>query len=713
MFNNKLISVLFFLICSLILNPAFSASTPNIQVSRTSGVAPLAVFFDATGTTSTSTNQPFHELHYVWDFDDPNSGNWSITDRSKNTAYGPVAAHVFESPGTYNVVLTVRETNGGVSTRQVTITVQNPNNVFSGAKTVCFSTSGNFNGCPSGAKHVTTSSLTDVQDEIGSGKRLLVRSGETFPSGAGGQFEIRIDGPGHIGSYGPGRARINAGVQLHTPASDWRITDLEMTGGDDDMLVAEYTPDLLFMNNTGGSNNFDSMVNLNNNVLQSQNRDLPRGIFIIENDVRNIRSTGMYIAAKDMALMGNLIDGVPGSHGIRVSQTEHAVISNNYLARQRNGSGLLTLRAMDKNGDCIFCPDPSRYIVVSDNYFYPASANGIGVFVGRNSSGQTPEGYDLIFERNFTATDPGTSNVVRKAFGVTQDAKRVTIRNNVVNMDGWQAHDAFTINGDDVWVYNNSCYGNENEKIYCVRYNSGSGAIARNNLTFGPNAINSLSGGGLDSMPNDGSNLLLRNNPFVSSSLQDFDDFELKSGSPAINMGISAPVVDDLFNNIRPSGSQYDVGAVESGASGGSSGSGGGTSGGSSSNNPPTAVIVRSPESGSAALVVEFDGSNSTDSDGDPLTYHWDLDDGTIMSTEFFTHTYTEPGTYNIVLTVEDGNGGSDQASVTVSVASIAGNIILSPDVEDSGSYGHTSLAVTNITPSFLQRSNELPRMPN
>src|SRR6185295_12922369 len=109
---------------------ASAAITPAIVPSRTSGVAPLAVFFDATGTTSTGTTKPFHELGYQWNFGDA-ATTWATTGAPKNSATGPIAAHVFESPGTYTVTLTVTD---GVNnaTASATITVSNPNTVFSG-----------------------------------------------------------------------------------------------------------------------------------------------------------------------------------------------------------------------------------------------------------------------------------------------------------------------------------------------------------------------------------------------------------------------------------------------------------------------------------------------------------------------------------------------------------------------------------------------------
>ena len=95
---------LLFFSAGLVATTAQAAITADISPARTSGVAPLAVFFDATGTIDTdgSTND-FHDLTYSWDFDDPDAGTWSFSGLSKNVAFGPVAGHVFETAGTYGV----------------------------------------------------------------------------------------------------------------------------------------------------------------------------------------------------------------------------------------------------------------------------------------------------------------------------------------------------------------------------------------------------------------------------------------------------------------------------------------------------------------------------------------------------------------------------------------------------------------------------------
>src|SRR4030065_2651648 len=178
----------------------------SLVPARTSGVAPLAVFFDASATTDTGvTNRPFHDLEYTWSFGDASSGTWASGAQpgvsSKNSATGPVAAHVFETPGTYTVTLTAFDGTNSATTN-TTITVQDPNTVFAGSNTICFSTSGTFTGCPSGATHTTTSNFVTAIANQTTSKRLLFRRGETFTEAS--TAAITVTGPGIVGAFGIG-----------------------------------------------------------------------------------------------------------------------------------------------------------------------------------------------------------------------------------------------------------------------------------------------------------------------------------------------------------------------------------------------------------------------------------------------------------------------------------------------------------------------------
>jgi glucose/arabinose dehydrogenase len=88
-------------------------------------------------------------------------------------------------------------------------------------------------------------------------------------------------------------------------------------------------------------------------------------------------------------------------------------------------------------------------------------------------------------------------------------------------------------------------------------------------------------------------------------------------------------------------------------------------------NRAPTAVATANPTSGDVGLTVAFDGSGSSDPDGDALSYAWDLDgdgqhDDSTAQTP--TWTYATAGNYVASLKVTDPDGASDTDSVTIGV---------------------------------------------
>lgn len=92
-----------------------------------------------------------------------------------------------------------------------------------------------------------------------------------------------------------------------------------------------------------------------------------------------------------------------------------------------------------------------------------------------------------------------------------------------------------------------------------------------------------------------------------------------------------------------------------------------------STNQAPTAKITATPMSGPAPLTVKFDGSGSTDPEGGPLSYSWDLDDnGTFgdATTAQPSYTYTTGGPHTATLRVTDNQGASDSSTTTINVGS-------------------------------------------
>ena len=92
-------------------------------------------------------------------------------------------------------------------------------------------------------------------------------------------------------------------------------------------------------------------------------------------------------------------------------------------------------------------------------------------------------------------------------------------------------------------------------------------------------------------------------------------------------------------------------------------------------NLPPTAVITASPANGPLPLTVSFGSTGSSDPEGKPLTYSWDLNgDGTFGDATGPTasYTYTTAGVYHPVLRVTDDQGASDTAMATVTAGNTA-----------------------------------------
>ncbi|MDY7099593.1 MAG: PKD domain-containing protein [Actinomycetota bacterium] len=92
----------------------------------------------------------------------------------------------------------------------------------------------------------------------------------------------------------------------------------------------------------------------------------------------------------------------------------------------------------------------------------------------------------------------------------------------------------------------------------------------------------------------------------------------------------------------------------------------GGAGGGG--NIAPVALATGTPLRGTAPLAVRFDGSASTDVDGELTRVAWDLGDGTIAAGAVVDHTFTEAGTYTARLSVTDDDSASANTFVTVTV---------------------------------------------
>jgi hypothetical protein len=122
----------------------------------------------------------------------------------------------------------------------------------------------------------------------------------------------------------------------------------------------------------------------------------------------------------------------------------------------------------------------------------------------------------------------------------------------------------------------------------------------------------------------------------------------LLPGSAAIDAGDDAvcPATDQR-SVTRPQGAHCDIGAYEAEITAG--------------NTAPTAN-PGGPYLGAINTAIAFDGTGSSDPDGDPLTYAWTFDGGGTGMGVAPEHTYIAAGVYDVCLTVNDGTVDSPQA---------------------------------------------------
>ena len=126
-------------------------------------------------------------------------------------------------------------------------------------------------------------------------------------------------------------------------------------------------------------------------------------------------------------------------------------------------------------------------------------------------------------------------------------------------------------------------------------------------------------------------------------------------------------------------------------------------------NNDPIADFTAAPNPAETNELISFNGATSSDSDlGDTLSYDWNFGDGNTGSGQTIDHSYTAANTYNVTLTVNDGNGGSDTESkqIVVTVPTV-NTYVITPFVGANGSI--TPGAAVSVVAGENQLFNIVP----
>lgn len=569
---SRAASLLLLLLLSLLPFPAAAQTvTGNLTQTRTSGVAPLAVYFDAKGTTCSGGCDSFHDLHYVWDFDDDPEAVWAITGKPKNIAYGPISAHVFDAAGTYTVSVTITSASGGTDTEQVTITVTDPTTVYAGTLTACFANSGPFTGCPSGASQTTTSSSSSVQSACTSGKRVLLKRGSTFS----GSIQCSGSG-GTLGAFGDGAKPVVVqssanGLSLAANASDWRTMDIQVQGSNSSSHIVvgadhEINNWLIYrLSNVQNGGTLRGFT-LSCSSVEFFSEPLPTGLFLVDSDFRDMGGNGVFACGRQSAHLGTWHDQQDNGHGTRWTHFDGLVISNNRFENQASANNALTLRSSPPSdppasGFCGWCGESARYAVISDNILRTSDDQSMQFVASNSGSSAIPTAHDIIAERNYFTT--GEVNHGPQLAITTSNVTRVTIRNNIVQQIANQLYRGIEGGG----ASNDKCYGNTfytNDTTSAIMQGCKDFDVCNNNLMYVPNASGTKNLT-LNCTTSQG-NLVASANPFTAVPIvkDDINAFTLGSSTTPKDAGVSTPWNPiDFYMTTRTELSTPDIGATD------------------------------------------------------------------------------------------------------------------------------------------------------
>jgi len=591
--------------------------TPGIEVNVTSGPAPLAVSFNATGTRHSNSSinvNRFHELLYLWDYGDPASGSWAPTGKSRNQMSGPLGAHVFEPAAftescggraceTFDVTLEVRDENGNESSKTVTITVYDPNSTGvngwgDSGETVCISRTADHSGCPSVAtkRNYQTGSIQSIlESEIDRNgfRRVLFHSGQTW--NMTGPYNLSRNGPGLVGSYGGGKFTINfsiTGSSAFRPSGDdWRIQDVNFAGKMVDKPLFQsfsQTKNLLVQRTSTAPDSFYQMFEMSVQTLPAGGDDtIHRHLFVVDNDWGSLpaskSSYQMYIAAWGLNIVGNYLGETPNSHTVRIETGEDVLVSNNELGPPKWTATVIHLRDLPAN-NCPACPGRpfcgrrTKYYLVQDNDFTCNGYTCIGV--GMQTCGEEQYAVepmpqeDFVFERNFfkgvARSDLNTASAINphSEYGPSY---RFMVRNNIADTTYWRYTSGF-MGGPGFKINNNTCYRSDRSAAGPAVCLTPSGAEeCYNNVMYAPRWSGTIRwlqteswGGSCVHAAGNFDNGLTGNitrKPFASDSPLKALDFAPGTGSQLINAGDAPGIFDDNSAYCR-SGTR-DAGAVE------------------------------------------------------------------------------------------------------------------------------------------------------
>jgi hypothetical protein len=533
-----------------------TVNLPMWTARRTSGVAPFLVHFSAIGDHTGVAQLPnigstFDPLtaHYEWDYGDSYaSGNWAYSGKAKDESIGFIGSHVYENAGTYYATLKVTRSDGVLYIYQQTITVTDPDTVFSGSTYYVSLANGSnsYNGTSPSTPFKDISYAMNILWGSNGPRRLLIRNGETYPTTGLATYNS-YSGPFLISGYNDG-SEVPPLIQCTTSndclyfedISDLRIVDVNIDGpssspgngfvpGEDCLIlrseITDFYHGLMFHGSTGNH----------------------AGCGAVECNIHDCTTYGLYYAAPGgrLSVLGSYFDDSGSNSLFRVYCHESVVMHNKFEDGGQNPVRLM--------GRLTSSPDRSEYIVFADNVL--VSGNDWLLEVGPESNNNAQYIYNVLIEGNkFTQTGGYASALIW--------GQKISLRNNIFNTSGAQPIIVEQRGGsgscpvpEKVTIYNNTAYRNTSSDLTLVSCNASDSTLVKNNIVYCSNGVETVATGTYTA-----SNNLTTDPTFTNAGS---GDFSIQSTSAAKDAGTALTVRRDFVRAARPFNSLWDIGAYE------------------------------------------------------------------------------------------------------------------------------------------------------
>lgn len=541
---------------------------------ETNGVAPYLVQCDVTRQWTTLPEcSTWSDTHLAWDFGDNDAATY-VTGAKKNQATGFQGSHVYESPGTYTVTLTVTHSTDGdllpmVTTHTQTVTVADPETTYANA-TLYVAAAGDDGNPGTMADPIKTWHEARTRLFASNGpRRVLLKRGETFSATSSFTIGSTTTGPFCIGAYGDGADPVinstNGSPLLITSANEVELTymDLKLTGSG----AIGFRPGKRTLALRCTLDGLDSGVSTSSSYGSRDQNGL------VECQILNSVKYGVYYNMGEwVSILGCTIDGVttssPGEHLTRCYLTHSSIVGNKFRNGRSNKHQLKFdgfFPTGDANRPAGTPTETVEFCVISDNVF-ESPVMPWPVAVAPTDDAKDMRITNLLIERNRWSAGSGTQVMLYGQSATT------TVRNNIFDMSGASGtctairlSDTGIVPPPDDWfVAGNTAYrpSTSNAARFLLIDAACGDTIAKNNLLQADSATLFVGTGASLTVT---ANLATGDADFVD---QGAGDFHLQSTSAACGAGVVIPELHEDFDRaIRPRGAvppvTADIGAFK------------------------------------------------------------------------------------------------------------------------------------------------------